>query len=180
MVLFKQGTVADVERIAALHAESWRQHYQDAFSTDFLEHKVVQDRLTVWKERLQHPKPDQYVLIAEENDSLLGFLCSYFNENSEHGTYLDNLHVKTEAKARGIGTRLMANLAEQILDRNENRGFYLWVLATNLPAIVFYERIGGERLESVEANDIGDRTFTKTRYVWKDMKDFLKSVASKF
>jgi ribosomal protein S18 acetylase RimI-like enzyme len=179
MVVFKQATSNDAERIAKLHALSWQQNYRQAFSAHFLDNEVVNDRLTVWKVRFEHPKENQYILIAEENGAMLGFLCAYFEENPNYGTYLDNLHVGPEAKGKGVGTQLMAKLSETILERNYTHGFYLWVLDTNYAAITFYDRVGGERLESVEANDIGDQVFSKTRYVWKNMDDFLKLVESK-
>jgi len=179
MVVFKKATSKDAERIAHLHALSWQQNYREAFSAHFLDNEVVYDRLTVWKERFENPKENQYILVAEENGTLLGFLCAYFEENLDYGSYLDNLHVGPAAKGKGIGTQLMAKLAKTILERNYPHGFYLWVLDTNYAAITFYDRVGGERLESVEANDIGDQVFSKTRYVWKDMKGFLKLVESK-
>lgn len=73
----------------------------------------------------------------------------------------------------------MQGLAEDIKARNHANVFYLWVLDVNYAAISFYDRIGGQRFESVEANDIGDKIFSKTRYVWSDMDTFLKLVASK-
>lgn len=118
-------------------------------------------------------------MIAEEKGELLGFLCCFFEESTSYGTYLDNLHVSTKAKGKGIGTRLTAKMAEEILDNNYKNGFYLWVLNTNVQAIGFYNSIGGISLESVEADDIGDRVFLKTRYVWRDMNEFLNLVGSK-
>lgn len=179
MVVFKKATEKDAERIAQLHALSWQQNYREAFSAHFLDNLVLQDRLTIWRQRFEHPKENQYILISEENGVLLGFLCSYFEENMIYGTYLDNLHVSTIAKGKGIGTLLMEKLAEQILVRNSKNGFYLWVLNTNYPAIGFYDRIGGSTLESVEAEDFGDKVFLKTRYVWRDVEEFLKRIQAK-
>lgn len=179
MVVLRRATETDAECIAQLHALSWQQNYREAFSAHFLDKEVLHDRRTVWKERFEHPTENQYILIAEENGDLLGFLCAYFEENPDYGTYLDNLHVSPGAKGKGIGTQLMANLAETLLEKNHRKGFYLWVLDTNYPAITFYDRVGGERFESVEADDIGDQIFSKTRYVWKDMEGFLKLVEGK-
>ncbi|MGB3145615.1 MAG: N-acetyltransferase, partial [Maribacter sp.] len=64
MVVFKKATSKDAERIAHLHALSWQQNYREAFSAHFLDNEVVNDRLTVWKERFDHPKENQYILIA--------------------------------------------------------------------------------------------------------------------
>lgn len=177
MVVIRHAIKADAARIANLHALSWQQHYREAFSSHFLDVEVFDERLKVWQKRFQNKNDHQHVLVAEENGHLLGFICSYFDEHPIYGTYLDNLHVSVQAKGRGIGTQLMAKLAEELISRKSNLGFYLWVLTTNTSAILFYEGLGGKPLETVEANDIGDSTFFKTRYVWNNMSDFLGLVA---
>lgn len=169
----------DAARIANLHALSWQQNYRESFSAKFLDEEVFDERLLVWQERFKNPKEHQHILLAEENGLLLGFICSYFDENPIYGTYLDNLHVSAEAKGKGIGTLLMGKLAEEILNSDYKNGFYLWVLITNHAAISFYDRIGGTALETVEANDIGDAVFQKIKYVWKDMHNFLNLIESK-
>lgn len=179
MLVFREAKNTDVDRIANLHAQSWQQNYRGSFSDKFLDNEVLDDRLTVWHERFNNPKENQHIVIAEENGQLLGFICSYFKESAIYGTYLDNLHVSDAAKGKGIGTKLMGKLAQEINGRNYKNGFYLWVLNTNYAAISFYDRIGGKSLETVEANDIGDTVFQKTRYVWKDMNVFLKVVNTK-
>ena len=177
--MFRIATPSDTKRIANLHALSWQENYRESFSAHFLDDEVFNERLIVWQERLKNPKENQQVLLAEDNGLFVGFICSYFEEDSEHGTYLDNLHVSTAAKGKGIGTQLMAKLAQELQARKSIAGFYLWVLTTNHSAITFYENLGGKALETVEANDIGDTVFQRTRYVWRDMEGFLKLVESK-
>lgn len=179
MLEFREAKLTDANRIAYLHAISWQQNYRGSFSDDFLDNEVLDNRLSVWEERFNNPKENQYIVIAEDDGQLLGFICSYFEEKPVYGTYLDNLHVSDAAKGKGIGTKLIGGLAQEIINRNYKNGFYLWVLNTNYAAITFYDRIGGESLETVEANDIGDTVFQKTRYVWKSMDDLLKLVSEK-
>lgn len=45
----------DAERVALLHADSWRRHYRGAYSDSFLDGDVVADRLSVWSVRLAGP-----------------------------------------------------------------------------------------------------------------------------
>ena len=179
MFVFREAELTDVDRISNLHAQSWQQNYRGSFSDEFLDDEVHSDRLKVWTERFHNPKENQHIVIAEDNGQLLGFICSYFEESTIYGSYLDNLHVIDAAKGKGIGTKLMRKLAQEISSRNYKNGFYLWVLNTNYAAITFYDRIGGEALETVEANDIGDAVFRKTRYAWKDMNAFLNVVKTK-
>jgi len=172
-MVFRNGTSEDFERIANLHAVSWQQNYRDTFSAEFLDSKAYADRLHVWQQRFAYFSKNQYILLSEEEGELLGFICAFFDQDEIYGTYVDNLHVHFKAQGRGVGTRLMAALAKEIRSRNNDMGFYLWVLETNTSAISFYEHLGGTAIETIEADDIGDTTFFKVRYVWKDVIDLL-------
>ncbi|WP_423997491.1 N-acetyltransferase family protein [Maribacter sp. IgM3_T14_3] len=178
-MIFRNGTSNDIERIANLHAVSWQQNYRASFSADFLDNLAFDNRLKEWTNRLQHPSDDQYVLLAEEDGNMLGFICAYINENAQFGTLLDNLHVSLNIQGKGVGTKLMAALAEEILKRKSANGFYLWVLDTNTAAISYYEKIGGVAIETLESKDIGDKPFFKIRYFWEDADHFLKLIAKK-
>ncbi|TVZ16627.1 GNAT family N-acetyltransferase [Maribacter sp. MAR_2009_72] len=172
-MVFRNAVDTDARAIANLHALSWQKHYRQSFSAYFLDVEVFDERIRVWQKRFQNPKNTQHILLAEEKDRLLGFICSHFDEHPVYGTYLDNLHVNSQEKGKGIGTQLMCKLAEEILLGKYSHGFYLWVLTTNKPAISFYERLGGKVMDTVKADDIGDTIFYKTRYVWSNMQDFL-------
>lgn len=74
---FRVATEADAMAVAALHAESWRAHYRGAYRDEYLDGDVVQDRIRVWKERLSTPAQNQFIVLAEEKDCLIGFGCAY-------------------------------------------------------------------------------------------------------
>ncbi|SFR62708.1 GNAT family N-acetyltransferase [Maribacter stanieri] len=176
---FRKAAEVDVEKIATLHSVSWQQNYRDSFSDHFLDNLAFENRLIEWKKRFEHPSDNQFVFIAEEDGEFLGFMCAYFNHDVQYGTLLDNLHVSLNTQGKGIGTRLIAALAEEIVQRNGENGFYLWVLNTNIAAIKYYEKIGGVAIETVESNDIGDKTFLKIRYYWQNASEFLENVRVK-
>lgn len=179
-MIFRTGTSNDIERIAKLHAVSWQQNYRESFSADFLDNLAFDNRLKEWAKRLQHPAENQYVILAEEEGIILGFICAYFNENAQFGTLLDNLHVSLNTQGKGVGTKLIVALAEEIIHRNRDNSIYLWVLDTNVAAISYYEKIGGTAIETVESTDIGDKPFLKIRYVWENITAFLEEMKSKY
>ena len=74
---FRQATRADAMAVATLHAESWRANYRGAYRDEYLDGDVLEDRLRVWEERLCTPAPNQFVVLAEEGDDLIGFACVY-------------------------------------------------------------------------------------------------------
>lgn len=178
-MIFREATYDDAFRIAKLQAHNWQQHYRGLFSDHYLDKEVHAERLHVWQVRLQHPANNQYVLIAEENQHLAGFICGYFNDDDEFGSYLDNLHVDATIQGKGVGTQLMAQFAKEIENGKARSCFYLWVVDTNLASIAYYTNVGGVAFEKLETDDIGDKTFFKVRFVWKDTRQFLDLIDAK-
>lgn len=168
MVSFRNATQQDDQAIAALHAKSWQENYRGTFSDAFLDDAVIDDRLMVWKDRLALPNENQWVYVAEVGNSLVAFICAYFDKDPKYGTLIDNLHVHSEFIGQRIGERLMIEAA-RFLRANHKQSMYLWVLASNTKAIRFYQRLGGVPMETVTDFDIGDREIVKTRYYWQNL-----------
>lgn len=166
MILFREAVLNDYQHIAALHAKSWQENYTRDFSAHFLEHEVLEDRLVAWQERLQNPMENQYILLAEKENKLLGFGCAFFDEHTTYGTLLDNLHVAHDVKGMGVGKNLIHRIAIQSLAYNKQSGLYLWVLENNKKAFDFYKHLQGKHIETVVGNDIGDKEVRKCRIVW--------------
>ncbi|MFH6602482.1 GNAT family N-acetyltransferase [Maribacter algicola] len=175
MIAFRTASKHDYRAIAALHAKSWQQNYRGALSDNFLDNKVVEERLTVWKGRLENPRQNQFVLVAEIGNEIVGFICGYIDDHQKYGTLIDNLHVDSNFIGRRIGERLMIDAAGLLKEKGRT-SMYLWVLIGNTKAARFYERIGGNALETINDIDIGDCEITKTRYYWPDL-EFISRLA---
>lgn len=169
MVSFRAAIPSDYRAIAHLHAKSWQDNYRGTFSDHFLDDEVMAERLAVWEERFNDPSENQFVLVAESRDSLVGFVCAFLDKDPKFGTLLDNLHVRHDCIGKRIGRQLMIETA-RFLEKKERWSMYLWVLTTNKKAINFYRRLGGLALETVNDFDIGDREIVKTRYYWQDIR----------
>ncbi len=139
---FRVAGPDDARAAAELHADSWRRHYRGAYSDAFLEGDVLADRLAIWADRLGEADAQRYTILAE-NEGLVGFANTFFDGDSRWGALLDNLHVATGHKRRGIGARLLALTAEAVAQRPPPSGLYLWVLEQNRDAQAFYEAQGG-------------------------------------
>lgn len=172
---------ADAERIAALHADSWRRHYRGAYSDEFLDGDVDADRREVWVGRLQVPHGGA-TIVAEDDKSLVGFVHVIFDDDPGWGALIENLHVAFASKRRGIGTRLLTDAARTVIDRSATSGLYLWVLQQNLAAQAFYETRGGQRTEQAPAVAPGgvasrlNGSPIKYRYVWPRPAELLADV----
>src|SRR5439155_542896 len=81
--------------------------YRGQHADAFLDGPVYDDRATIWRERLTSPTPNQHTIVAEDNDTLLGFACALADNDPRWGTLLDNIHVDPMRKRSGIGTQLI-------------------------------------------------------------------------
>lgn len=135
--------------------------------------------MEVWAGRLTNPAANQFVCVAEYDKFIVGFVCSFFNDSDTYGTLLDNLHISSAMKGKGIGKRLMGVVADEINLGYAEKGMYLWVLEQNLGALGFYKALGGEQKETVVGHDIGDRPIMKVRYYWPPMVELLAKMTTK-
>jgi GNAT superfamily N-acetyltransferase len=167
---FREATPGDADAIGRLHAESWRRAYRGAYSDAYLDGAVFEDRLSVWRERYAAPSAAMYTLLAEdEGGTLLGFACSFGDEDATWGTLLDNLHVAGDAEGRGIGRQLVAASALWSERAYPDAGFYLWVLEGNGRARPFYEHLGATN-ESLHIMESPGGPVRSLRYVWHSIE----------
>ncbi len=128
----------DLPAIRDLQIASWQRAYRGMLGDDFLDSRVpavLADRWAVL------PGPEWLVLCAWGPDGLLGFVS--VDRARAGGAYVDNLHVRAVAQGQGIGRRLMAAAARDVLDHG-GETLWLTVIRENAPTRAFYRRIGGE------------------------------------
>ncbi len=169
MIQYQTATTQHTRAIALLHAQSWQQNYRGIMADDYLDNKVEQERLAVWRSRLVHPAGNQCVIIAKENEMLCGFACTYLNEDPVYGSLLDNIHVSEHWKRQGIGRALMRISAKWIQQQNPLSSYYLWVLEENAAAIHFYEQLGGKKVEKMNHPMPDGGIANAFRYFWKNL-----------
>lgn len=107
-VQIRGATLPDADRIAALHADSWRRNYRGAYPDSFLDGEVFDDRRDVWRMRLTRPDPNHRTVVADFCGDIVGFAHTDLDDDPTWGALLDNLHVADGLKRRGIGTLLLA------------------------------------------------------------------------
>ena len=169
---FRSATAEDAIEIATLHAENWRQHYRGAYSDAFLDGDVLGDRERVWTQRLRKPDAGSRTVLAEADTGIAGFAHAVFDSDPTWGALLDNLHVSQRRKRQGVGTELLALIAQAVIARETQ--LHLWVLEQNLDAQAFYESRGGVRVERAQVSPPGGVASrvsgkpSKLRYVWSD------------
>ena len=138
---------ADADRIADLHADSWRRFYRGAYADSFLDGDVVADRRAVWSQRLATPPANGVTILAETEDGFAGFVHVVINHDEWWGSLIDNLHVSEANRRTGIGSALIIQAAQAVVNRGATNAMYLWVLEQNSAAQAFYSALGGRAAE---------------------------------
>lgn len=169
----RAARAGDAERVATLHAASWRRHYRGAYADSFLDGDVLADRRAVWSARLAEPAGSITVL-AEDAGGLAGFVHVIVDADAEWGSLIENLHVALRHQRTGIGTALLAHAAQGIRERATNPATYLWVLKQNTAAQRFYRARGGASVEEARVPPPGgvpsrlNGAPTMLRIAWPD------------
>jgi GNAT superfamily N-acetyltransferase len=108
-----------------------------------LSHVVVATEDQI-RDTLFGAKPAAEVLLAESDGEWVGFALffpTYSTFLAQPGLYLEDLFVKPDARGRGFGKALLAELARIAVARGYGRVEWA-VLDWNAPSIGFYKKLG--------------------------------------
>lgn len=109
---------------------------------------------------------------------LLVFVLMAFGEDDARwGTLIDNLHVRHDVQARGLGRRLMREAAGWVMQTHPGRGMHLWVAQKNYRAQRVYARLGGVNVEAKTHEQHGGGTVDSFRIAWEDPRGLLAPAA---
>jgi ribosomal protein S18 acetylase RimI-like enzyme len=127
----------------------------------------------VWRERLAALDSQPFVLVANDDARIVGFICVLAEGDEAWGACIDNLHVAHDWQGRGVGRDLLRHAADWLCRTQSGAGVYLWVMEHNTRARAFYDRLGARHVETVELPDPGGGRAPNCRYVWADPRSLL-------
>jgi len=120
-------------------------------SDDYLDNRAHAERAALWQTRfVEKDKNPFFVILAEIENHLAGFACTFPNEHPTYGSFLDNLHVTPNHIGQGIGRQLLRETARRLLTDRVNGGLYLWVIEQNARARRFYAKAGAAEVERAQ------------------------------
>ena len=165
------ATPQDVESIARLHAQSWRNAYRGMLGDDYLDRHVDADRLEFWSARFASvPADRRLVLKALADRKLMGFVCVLLDMEPQWGARLDNLHVSPESKGTGIGYTLFQAAREWIASVSSGTAMHLWCVERNHVARRFYDRQGGKVVQTATRPVAQELAVPELRYWWPALR----------
>ncbi|MCC5899163.1 MAG: GNAT family N-acetyltransferase [Phormidium sp. BM_Day4_Bin.17] len=128
----------------------------------------LEEQVTGTPEQLQEHlfgdhHPYAQVFLAQQHERIVGyalFFTTYSSFRSQPGLYLEDLFVQPDSRRQGIGTALLAKVAQEVKKRGYGR--LEWsVLDWNQPAIAFYEQLGATVLPDWRICRVSDRPLQK-------------------
>jgi ribosomal protein S18 acetylase RimI-like enzyme len=170
---FRRAEACDADRIAQLHAESWRRTYRGMMRDEFLDGDVLTNRCDAWRDLMATLSGEKLVLLAEDGKSLAGFICVTGDQDVLWGSYIENLHVADAYMRRGVGRALMGHAAKWLRDSYTRSSVYLWVMRANGGARRFYETLGASNVGERSLLDPGGGSALNCRYVWRRPQDLV-------
>ncbi len=146
----RHARVEDAEAIAAVHVAAWRESYTDLVPAEMLASLSVDERADRWRRILGEPDPaiaTVAFIACVPDGAVMGFGSCGLQRSAElagagFGGEFQAIYVLRAAQRRGIGRALMGAMARNLADRSLQGGA-LWVLEGNLPALNFYDMLGG-------------------------------------
>lgn len=167
-VTVRDAVPEDVEGIAKVHVQAWRESYTEFLSGNALAGLSVEERIQMWRGVVAAPRPRVKTLVAENDQgAVVGFACGGPNRGDSTvplGTDAEiyAIYLLARVKRQGIGRLLMSGLFRHLADHAFS-AVGVWVLMDNHPARRFYERLGGVTGPE-QALDFGGRTVMEVAY----------------
>lgn len=137
IIVIRKGTAKDVSIILELIKAL--ADYEKA------PHEVIADEKLL-TQNLFGDKPYAETLIADYDGEPAGFALFFHNFSTwvgKPGIYLEDLFVKPHLRGKGIGKKLLVQIAKIAVERNCGR-FEWSVLDWNEPSIQFYKNLGAK------------------------------------
>ncbi len=169
----REATPSDLEAIASLHTRSWRLAYRGMLSDAYLDGDLLADRRALWQQRFSTPTANQYIAVAEVDHAIVGLACAFGDHDARWGTLLENIHVAPEHKGGGIGAQMVRHIAQRCVRSHSSDVLHLWVLAANVAAQGFYQRMGASAVEQTDWDAPDGNRVSEMRFAWSSVAALL-------
>ena len=140
--IHEKTEAADIERIAALAAEIWREYYSDMIGTGQVEYMLENFQSAEAITRQIESEGYRY-FVAEEDGDLLGY-CALQMSAESNRLYLSKFYVRKSARGRGVGRQLLRQTVG-CFDVSPAIIVWLTVYKGNADSLAAYERLGFAR-----------------------------------
>ncbi len=176
-ICYRLATIGDAQELGQVHVASWRETYPGLVPNEIIDALSPKKRGQAWEQMLLRPENygSPVVHLALQSSKIVGFGCCELqrDENMLSLNYqgdFSSIYVLKKAQGRGVGTRLMGLMADDLRSRGCSSAG-VWVLDRNEPARRFYEKLGAAEIaRKREQRPAG--TLIQVGYGWRDLRRF--------
>jgi GNAT superfamily N-acetyltransferase len=168
-VSVRPARVADVPEIARIQVQTWRAAYADLLPPQVLARATEERARAEWAAAVTAPpSPGHRVLVAQEQDRVVGFAAFGPAEPAGEGdpaTGAGEIHtllVEPRWGRRGHGSRLLAAIVDHLRADGAGRAL-VWVAAGDVASARFYASAGWEPDGYVRMLEDAGRTLRESR-----------------
>lgn len=144
---FEKGSAKDLDTVKQLMLEAVEES-QNAFS--FTKEEMLSNTEIWWNFYLQpYFDPNKGGIMLVKKSQTLVAMCGWqFNTRvkQKHIAYIYWLYVSKQARAQGVGRKLIESVLEEIVKKKEIKKIFLSVTSTQSSAIKIYESLGFEKV----------------------------------
>ncbi|MES2803299.1 MAG: GNAT family N-acetyltransferase [Bdellovibrionota bacterium] len=160
------ATIDDAIAIGTVQTLTWKTTYKAIVHQSFLDNLEAAPRITSAEKRVQNPALTDFVLVENETQKVVGFVC--VGPNREKNVDADGemyaIYILDEYHGRGGGKLLYQAAVNEILKMNFKK-MMVSVFEDNISSRKFYEALGGQYIGSDHVDIEGHRYKTST-YLW--------------
>lgn len=163
-ITIRHATADDAAAIARVKAETWETTYADLLPNRVIAEQYHPHNVGMWR-RMLKPGNDRLVLVADMEDTVIGFAFSGPNRDrtSRFTGEIYALYVLRPWQSCGIGSGLFESSQDLLMEEGHER-MMVWVLVGN-PATGFYEQQGGLTIAERDSM-VGGEKFRERGYGW--------------
>lgn len=140
----------DVDAVAAIHVAGYEEAYRGLVPDEVIDSRTLELRRRVWRERLEGVAPREFVVVAELDDEVAGFVSGRpaTPEEDEDGGRVacwENLYLAPELIGSAAGFRVGLALHRETLRNASELGFseaVAFPIEGNTRALRFFEAMG--------------------------------------
>ena len=160
---------SDAAELARVHVQSWRETYAGILPRAYLQRMSTPLHARRWRARLL--RMNEITLAAEGPDGLVGYVSGHWGRGGAQAGAregeITTLYVLKTDQGAGVGRALMTAAARTLAGMGA-QSLVVWVLAENVKARGFYERLGGV-LGDTRGEPVAGGVTPSVAYRWADI-----------
>lgn len=173
-MIIRTAQIEDAEGIAHVHVKSWQTTYTGIIPDEVIQSRDLDNRIAIWTRILRNPNPDSVLLVAEDNESIVGFV--HAGKPQEITDKFDSeiyaIYLLKRAQGNGIGRQLIQTCAKELYAKG-HQSLMLWVLKGNDDSQGFYEYMGGELFAEGSYNPTETISLKTLGFGWNNIRTLL-------